>query len=82
MKKNLVYLNIHTVMSVYKITFLENDIASCTEIDNVYFDGRIFYEYNKGLLNFAIVRARSESEARELARDIIDEVVNGEATEA
>lgn len=78
MKKSLIYLNIHTVMPVFKVSFLNNAVVSCTEMDNVYFDGRVFYELDKGQLNFAYISAKSKEEAFKLADIIIDEVVNGE----
>ena len=57
-------------MSYYRIVFVKNKIVSCIEtIENEASGKKIPYcEHHNGLLNFVIVKADSESQARSQAK--------------
>jgi hypothetical protein len=57
----------------FRIVFLKNKIASCSEIWEVANDVP-FYTHENGQLIFALVKADNEDEARKMGLSIVDKV--------
>jgi hypothetical protein len=60
-------------MTIYKITFVNNEILSCSVIEEVLLKEKYSYEHHKGYLIHAFVKAESEADARKTAHKIVKE---------
>lgn len=57
-------------MNVFKLTYVNNEPISCKQISNRIIEGQYTYEYNKGYLIYAIVKAASEEEALKIGQAV------------
>ena len=62
----------------FRIVFLKNKIASCSEIWEVANEVP-YYTHDNGQLIFALVKADSEDKARKMGLSIVDEVTQAQS---
>jgi hypothetical protein len=63
-----------TLMHLYKITFVKNKIDSCRVGDEIVMEGNFTYQKHNGFLIYMLVKAESESKAREKATELIERI--------
>jgi hypothetical protein len=62
-------------MSYYHIVFVKNRILSCSPSEEKTVSKIPHCEYSNGQLNFAVVRANNESQARSIAKYMALEIL-------
>ena len=61
-------------MKMYKVIFAKNEVISCQQADPpVSFKGDYNYEWDKGQLIYALIRAENEAEAIGKSDDVVRE---------
>lgn len=58
-------------LHVYKVTFLKNQIDSCKLADDIFLEEGVSYQEYKGQLIYALIKAESETVAKEKANEIV-----------
>lgn len=57
-------------LHIYKITFVKNKIDSCKLADDIVLSENLTYQEYNGQLIFALIKAESETKAKEKAGEI------------
>ena len=61
-------------MQIYKVTFIKNKIDSCKVSADTIMEGSFTCEKHNGFLIYALIKAESETKAREKALELVEQV--------